>query len=107
MSIRSNDSKNVSMILREIMRNEGWRALYQGMSSSVIGIVVYKGTSFFFFEQFKHIYKKYSEKSHYVHGLAGSSASILGQILGYPFEVLKRRLMVMERKNLAFFKKQY
>ena len=102
--MRIYDGQKISKIFFTIIKKEGYRAFFQGIRPSIFGIFVYKGTSFFFFEQFKHLFKNISDQSHYRHGLAASAATMFGQILGYPFEVVKRRLMVMDRHFLQGLK---
>ena len=42
---------------------------------------------------------EYIRESHYEHGLSAGLASFMGQIISYPLDVLKRRMMVLDEKE--------
>lgn len=55
---------NSIRLARGILRHEGWRGLYQGLSPAVVGASIAWGGYFFFYEGFKQQLSHYYEKQY-------------------------------------------
>lgn len=82
--------------LVSIPRQEGFRALYRGMSAAVVGVVPYAGIKFSAYEALKRLAMTISSKSEQdlpvpVRMGCGGLAGLLAQTFTYPFDVLRRR----------------
>lgn len=95
-----------SSAIQKIYKNEGIRGFYRGYVCSLIGIVVYHGTSFFVFTKIKEYIKDHHPhlfKLWYVDFAVGAISS-MGQFVAYPFDMVKKRLqgqsLLVERKEL-------
>lgn len=92
--------------IKKIYTAEGLRGFYRGYSCSLIGIVVYHGTSFFIFTRIKEHIKEHHIhlfKLWYVDFMVGAISS-MGQFVAYPFDMVKKRMqgqsLLVERKEI-------
>jgi hypothetical protein len=77
---------------------------YRGYGAALCGIIIYHGCSFFIFTRIKEEVKKVAPDSYskwYVDFGVGAISS-LGQLISYPFDVLRKR---MQGQSLLFEKK--
>ena len=86
---------------------------YRGFSAAFCGIILYHGCSFFIFTQIKEYIRSVSPDSYskwYVDFGVGAISS-LGQLISYPFEVLRRRMqgqgLLYEKKEIKHMKDDY
>ena len=96
--------KNNFSAFQLIYKREGFLGFYRGYLASTIGILIYHGFSFFIFTRLKEEIKKVSPESYskwYIDFGLGAVSSI-GQIMAYPFDVLRKRMqgqfLLMEKK---------
>lgn len=96
--------KNNFQAFHKVINNEGFFGFYKGFGASLCGIAIYHGFSFFIFASVKQIVKKRNPENYkkwYYDFLIGG-VSALGQILGYPFDILRKR---MQGQHLLLQKK--
>ena len=98
--------KNNFSAFQLIYKREGFLGFYRGYLASTIGILIYHGFSFFIFTRLKEEIKKVSPESYskwYIDFGLGAVSSI-GQIMAYPFDVLRKRMqgqfLLMEKKEI-------
>lgn len=97
--------KNNLSAFKLIFEKEGFLGFYKGYTASLVGIFIYHGFSFFIFTRLKEEIKKVSPDSYkkwYIDFALGAISS-LGQIMAYPFDVLRKR---MQGQFLLFEKKE-
>lgn len=75
--------------LKQIVSKEGVRYLYRGFSSCILGIIIFRGVFYGFYDTFKekaqNIYEKWL--------IAYTSGFLAGYAM-YPFETLRKRNIV-------------
>lgn len=59
-----NSSMGVQELLRTVVRQDGFKALYRGVTPSLLGIIPYAGIAFSINEQAKHKVKSRRVMSH-------------------------------------------
>lgn len=102
MALRANDFAGYRTVILEVFKNEGAQGLWKGLGPNVVGIFIYKGVSFLYYENLKVWIEQanWLGKSHFIEFVAAGIASITAQSMTYPFDVIKRRYMVQrERKH--------
>jgi len=104
MAVTSGQKKYSSLVtvLLKIRRDEGVLALYRGLLPSMMGVIVYAGTSFFTYGTLKAwAVERESQKrgggnewspSPMHRLLAGALAGLLGQTASYPLDIVRRRM---------------
>ena len=82
------------------------RGFFKGLKIASLGITVYKGTAFMIFENILKLIEKVDFVSNSVvrHSLASAPASLMAQMFAYPFEIMKRRMMVSVDKEDNYYK---
>lgn len=84
----------------EVIRLEGWRTLYRGLTPTLVGIMPYAGSSFACFETVKQQLvarqnlKSDAELPVYQRLIAGSFSGLVAQSLTYPLDIVRRRMQV-------------
>ena len=100
----------------KIVKSDGIRGIYRGLGMSLILTAVNKSTYFGLFESGKIHFDKFEDKSHHIPllWLFASGTTAVGYILCYPFDTLRRRMMMQSgRKDIIYlnysdcFKKIY
>jgi solute carrier family 25 phosphate transporter 23/24/25/41 len=86
--------KGIGDCLRQIVRTEGPRALYKGWGASVLGIMPYASIDLTMFNILRENYIKRvgADPSVYVVLACGAFSSICGQVVSYPFALVRTRL---------------
>ena len=77
--------------ITDCFKKMGWREMYQGLGTSMMGFAPYTALSFMFFFQYKkHIYLEENIKKLVCGGLSGISAVTIT----YPTDLIRRRLQL-------------
>ncbi|KAL0477744.1 folate transporter [Acrasis kona] len=86
---------------KEIIKNEGWRALYQGVGSSVIGASVSWGLYFFIYNSVKSRYEKNGQTplTRYLI-LSSVTAGLATCLATHPIWLVKTRMQLQNKKSL-------
>lgn len=82
---------------RKILREEGGRALYRGLSPTMIGLVPYCASYYALYDSMTVVYRRSADKTHLapLETLVIGSMAGLGSSVGtFPLEVARKRLMV-------------
>eukprot|EP01119_Soliformovum_irregulare_P018215 TRINITY_DN5538_c0_g2_i2.p1 TRINITY_DN5538_c0_g2~~TRINITY_DN5538_c0_g2_i2.p1 ORF type:complete len:252 (-),score=43.37 TRINITY_DN5538_c0_g2_i2:857-1612(-) len=79
-----------------IVKEEGFMALFKGLSPTIMGVAPYVGLNFMFYETLKSVVKKAKEADcSTVELLAiGGAAGAIAQTLTYPLDVLRRKMQM-------------
>eukprot|EP00123_Amoebidium_parasiticum_P010857 comp20364_c0_seq1/m.25723 comp20364_c0_seq1/g.25723 ORF comp20364_c0_seq1/g.25723 comp20364_c0_seq1/m.25723 type:complete len:298 (-) comp20364_c0_seq1:322-1215(-) len=82
--------------LVEIPKREGFRALYQGMSATMMGVAPYAGLKFATYEAMKSVCctvtgKEEKDLPAPIRFGSGAAAGVVAQTVVYPFDVIRRR----------------
>ena len=80
--------------LRKIARQEGMSALYKGWSVSVMGIIPYAAIDLTIYNILRELYVEKIGREPSVYALlgCGATSSICGQLVSYPFALVRTRL---------------
>lgn len=101
MAIRRNDGiRTYFELVKDISRNRGSFGFFQGLTVNSVGIVIYKGFGFMFYENiYSRIQNNGFIRNKYVsEAIAAPIGSAIGQFIAYPFDMLKRNFMVSNEK---------
>lgn len=101
MALRENDNvKSYNSLFKNILQKSGKQGLIQGLVPNLIGIVLYKGVGFFLYENlYSWNNTHWLQNSHYANELISAPlGGGLGQLVSYPFDVLKRNMMVAQKR---------
>lgn len=81
-------------VFRNLLREEGYFALYRGFTPTILGVIPYAGASFFTFETLKRLYQERYGRHAAAHEkmLFGACAGVVGQTSSYPFDIVRRRM---------------
>ena len=86
---------------QKIIKEEGISTLWTGVSSNVIGGIIYGGTTFFISGGLKEIFAKRHEHHQgklpaWQYLLIGATAGTIAQSVAYPFDIVKKKLMAKD-----------
>lgn len=86
--------RGIGDCLMQIQRNEGTMALYKGWGASVLGIMPYAAIDLTVFNILRDMYIKRVGQDPSVYTVLGCGAlsSICGQVIAYPFALVRTRL---------------
>lgn len=79
----------ISHSFKTMFKEEGPRGLFKGLVPTLQGIVIYSGVSFCIYFSSKEIF---GHKNIGQHFLFGAVAGIIGQLVSYPFDVIRKRM---------------
>ncbi|CAM9326526.1 unnamed protein product [Discosporangium mesarthrocarpum] len=87
-------SMGVAALITSVVRQDGVRALYRGVTPSLMGIIPYAGIAFSINEQAKHeVVLITGREPEVLHKLGiGAFAGLVAQSCTYPLEVVRRRM---------------
>jgi len=96
----SNQNRNLAVVFCNIYREEGFLALYRGLTPTLLGVIPYAGTSFYTYETLKGLAarRKGGDSTHPMlpspleRLAAGAVAGLLGQTASYPLDIVRRRM---------------
>lgn len=94
---RKGEYKSLVQVVLKIKREEGWLAWYRGLTPTMLGVIVYAGTSFFTYGTLKEAAAKHYSNPESGPGvverlLSGAIAGLLGQTSSYPLDIVRRRM---------------
>lgn len=95
-SMQALRSSTIADVIVSIYRNGGqpsFFAYYQGLTSTLIGMVPYAGTSFCVFESLKSLISD-SQTTPLTNFLFGMVAGACAQTVAYPLDVVRRRVQI-------------
>lgn len=101
MAVSNSDKIKLTDVFKNVVRNDGYVALYRGCLPSLIGIIPYAGFTFFTYETAKRLHQEYTGKDepHHLQRMAfGAFAGLIGQSASYPFDVVRRRMQTSATK---------
>lgn len=78
LAIRANDSNNIFKIIQNTKKEMGIMSFYRGLRLNILGIILYKGFAFYFFENILHSMNIIFKESHLNHGISAAMAGLLG-----------------------------
>jgi len=92
--------RNLALVFCNIYKEEGFLALYRGLTPTLLGVIPYAGTSFFTYETLKGyaVRRKGGDATHPMlpspleRLAAGAVAGLLGQTASYPLDIVRRRM---------------
>jgi len=92
--------RNLAVVFCNIYKQEGFLALYKGLTPTLLGVIPYAGTSFFTYETLKGyaVRRKGGDATHPMlpspleRLAAGAIAGLLGQTASYPLDIVRRRM---------------
>jgi len=92
--------RNLAVVFCNIYKEEGFLALYRGLTPTLLGVIPYAGTSFFTYETLKGyaVRRKGGDSTHPLlpspleRLAAGAIAGLLGQTASYPLDIVRRRM---------------
>jgi len=92
--------RNLAVVFCNIYREEGFLALYRGLTPTLLGVIPYAGTSFFTYETLKGyaVRRKGGDSKHPLlpspleRLASGAVAGLLGQTASYPLDIVRRRM---------------
>jgi solute carrier family 25 protein 42 len=93
--------------LREVYRTRGFKALFRGLSPTLLGILPYAGISFSAFETFKKNVKRWKvgkDITTMERLGCGALAGFVAQSATYPLDIVRRR---MQTENMCWQKPRY
>ena len=101
MAVTNCDKLRLSETFKNLVKSDGYLALYRGCLPSMIGIIPYAGVTFFTYETAKRLHYEYTGKKepHHLQRLTfGAFAGLLGQSASYPLDVVRRRMQTSATK---------
>ena len=97
--------RSLRHVFQDIVAKEGVTALYVGIAPSMLGVVVYAGTSFYTFESLKYVLSLRTEAREDPGGvekfLCGACAGLIGQTISYPLDIVRRRMQTARQMGLG------
>ncbi len=101
LALRAYDINTYKNVTQEIFKHETIKGFYKGMKPNLAGILIYKGSSFFIYENLLTSIKQRQllTKSFAQQFAASAIAATAGQFLTYPFDVIKRKYMVIKDRE--------
>lgn len=103
--MRVQDKIPSSELLLKMYSNNQLRFLYRGALLNSLGIILYKGLSFFLYEKLLlDLEAIFRSKSSLIHGLSAAMAVAVVQMLVYPLDLVKKRIIVLETPKVELFK---
>jgi len=116
---RMGQYKNLGAVFAHIVKEEGPQGLYRGFAPTMIGVVMYAGTSFFFYETLKHFWVSQHRRRQQEDGreeksmdssrpkayqlfVSGAAAGLFGQTTSYPLDIVRRRMQTARQMGVPY-----
>ena len=99
--------RNLGEVFRRILNDEGYQGLYRGFAPTVIGVMIYAGTSFFTYERLKHAWTEQRKEledpspTAWQRLMSGAVAGLIGQTCSYPLDIVRRRMQTARQMGFA------
>jgi len=94
--------------LTKVVKRTGVASLYQGFGVSVQGIIVYRGAYFGLYDTAKGaLFKDEKKANFFLKYLVAQSVTAAAGIASYPFDTVRRRMMMMAGKKKGEVEIQY
>lgn len=80
-----------------VVREEGFTALWTGLTPTVAGSVPYEGANYLVYDVFREVYIrnwKPGRVSPAANAVMGTAAGMVSQAVAYPFEIVRRKMML-------------
>ena len=88
----------------KIIREEGFFGLWHGLMPTVAGAIVYEGSQYVVSSGIKQFYaKKDGHISALNHLLTGACAGVVSQTIAFPFDVMRRRMMIVDANGKKLY----
>ncbi|XP_057978489.1 mitochondrial carrier protein CoAc1-like [Malania oleifera] len=81
-------------VLKNVYKEGGVRALYQGIGPTLVGVLPYAGLKFYVYEELKRQVPEEHQKSITMQLSCGAVAGFLGQTFTYPLDVVREQMQV-------------
>eukprot|EP01117_Protostelium_nocturnum_P014404 TRINITY_DN5481_c0_g1_i1.p1 TRINITY_DN5481_c0_g1~~TRINITY_DN5481_c0_g1_i1.p1 ORF type:complete len:313 (-),score=91.88 TRINITY_DN5481_c0_g1_i1:49-987(-) len=98
LSVQSSEAKYTGILnaWRTIVKEEGYGALFKGLSPTVMGVAPYVGLNFMTYETLKAFVKQHIQPEPTTYQLltCGGTAGAIAQTITYPLDVLRRRMQM-------------
>jgi solute carrier family 25 (adenine nucleotide translocator) protein 4/5/6/31 len=88
-------------VYRKTMASDGIAGLYRGFVVSVVGIIVYRGCYFGFYDSFKPLLGNYGD-SFLASFALGWAVTISAGIASYPLDTIRRRMMMTSGEKVKY-----
>ena len=98
--------RNIFHVFSNIIEREGLLALYRGYAPTMIGIIPYAGVSWSTYERLMGYLTEKAQKegrekpSHIQTFASGSIASLSGQVVAYPLDIVRRRMQTATQMGI-------
>ena len=80
-----------------VFREEGFTALWTGLTPTVVGSIPYEGSNYLVYDAFREIYIRNWHVTHITpaaNAVMGTAAGMVSQAVAYPFEMVRRKMML-------------
>ena len=74
----------------QVVVNEGVMSLFRGVLPALIGVTIYGGTTFSIFFTLKNNNPEATKSQIFIYG---AFSGLIGQIISYPFDVVRKRML--------------
>lgn len=95
--------KSLTHCIGKIYATDGLNGLYQGIGISVFSIFIYRGLYFGMFDAGKGFINDYQNRSFAVKFLFAQCVTNFSEIVSYPFDTVRRRLMMNAGQEKAIY----
>ncbi|KAH0793407.1 hydrogenosomal membrane protein 31 precursor [Histomonas meleagridis] len=93
--------------LATIVKEEGVTSLYSGILPTIMGVIPYEGAQFYAYGGLKNLYSTKIAPgkpiSPFTNCLIGATAGMFSQTFSYPFDVVRKRLMLRDANNKPIY----
>lgn len=90
-----------------MMKEEGFSSLYAGIVPTVMGVIPYEGAQFYAYGGLKQLYTTRIAPgkpiSPFANCLIGAAAGMFSQTFSYPFDVIRKRMMLKDEKGKPIY----
>ena len=91
----------------KVIREEGFTSLWTGLMPTVVGSIPYEGTNYLVYDMLKQFYIRewnVNFVSPSANVVLGTAAGIVSQAVAYPFEIMRRKMMLTDESGHAKYR---